>query len=134
MEQLNKIAISGVLIKQAELKTTPKGHTMSTFTLLFGKSFKNPDGSWSNANKRFLDCVAFKDCAQSCLQIPLKKPIIVEGALAIDEWNDKETGKKRSKPKIIVSSWREQPQEQKSTYGVGHKEDMDDISVENLPF
>lgn len=88
------------------------GNTVVKFRFAVGRSKKNPQtGQWENdPNPLYIDCEAFgyRDNAklpdlitQYCTK---GMQVYLEGRLQLDTWDDKTTGQKRSKHKLVVES------------------------------
>lgn len=112
MAHLNRTFLMGRLTDDPEPpRTLPNsGSTVVKFRMAVGKSKKDATtGQWQNdPNPLYIDCEAFSKpdypgltnaIAQYCQK---GKEIFVEGRLQLDQWDDKATGTKRSKIKLIV--------------------------------
>jgi single-strand DNA-binding protein len=113
MATLNKIMLMGRLTRDPESTATPSGTRIVKFGFAVGRSRKNPQtGQWENdPNPLFVDCEAFarQDARRdlvSLIQQYCRKgdPLYLEGRLQLDQWDDKQTGQKRSKHKIVVDN------------------------------
>jgi single-strand DNA-binding protein len=113
MATLNKVMLIGRLTDNPEPpRVLPNsGSTVVKFRFAVGKSRKNPQtGQWENdPNPLFIDCEAFTrpDSNFRITDIISNytrkgSQIYVEGRLQLDQWDDKATGQKRSKHKIVV--------------------------------
>jgi len=115
MASLNKVMLIGRLTADPEApRTLPNsGNTVVKFRMAVGRSKKNPQtGQWENdPNPMYIDCEVFSS-QMSKRNLPdvvtrfVKRgdQIFVEGRLQLDTWDDKATGAKRSKHKIVVDS------------------------------
>jgi single-strand DNA-binding protein len=115
MAFLNKVMLIGRLTDNPEPpRTLPNsGSTVVKFRFAVGRSKKNPQtGQWENdPNPLYIDCEAFSRQDTSFRITDLisnychkGSQIYVEGRLQLDSWDDKTTGQKRSKHKIVVDS------------------------------
>jgi single-strand DNA-binding protein len=52
------ITITGNIVNDPELKFTPNGKALATFTVVTSKSSKKPDGTWDNVDTTFWDVKA----------------------------------------------------------------------------
>src|SRR5262249_41494486 len=114
MATLNKVMLMGRLTddpKDGAIPTT--GTRVVKFRFAVGRSRKNPQtGQWENdPNPLYIDCEAFarpdakRDLVSLIMQYAKKgDPLFIEGRLQLDQWDDKQTGQKRSKHKIVVES------------------------------
>lgn len=115
MATFNKVILMGRLTDAPEApRSLPNsGTTVTKFRMAVGRSKKNPQtGQWENdPNPLYIDCEAF-DYAESKRKIGnvisqyVKKgdQVFIEGRLQLDQWDDKASGQKRSKHKVIVES------------------------------
>lgn len=115
MASLNKIMLIGRLTDNPEPpRTLPNsGSTVVKFRFAVGRSRKNQQtGQWENdPNPLYIDCEVFsrqdtrRDLAGLISQYTRKgSQLYIEGRLQLDTWDDKQTGQKRSKHKIVVDS------------------------------
>jgi single-strand DNA-binding protein len=112
MATLNKVMLIGRLTDNPEPpRTLPNtGNRVVKFRFAVGRSRKNQQtGQWENdPNPLYIDCEAFtRDNFTRLVDVIsnyLKKgsQIYLEGQLRYDTWDDKTTGQKRSKHKIVV--------------------------------
>jgi single-strand DNA-binding protein len=113
MATLNKIMLMGRLTRDPEVAALTSGTRVIKFGFAVGRSRKNPQtGQWeSDPNPLFIDCEAFtrQDARRdlvSLIQQYCRKgdQLYIEGRLQLDQWDDKQTGQKRSKHKIVVDN------------------------------
>lgn len=105
MPSYNKVLLMGHLTRDPETKVTP-GTTVCTFGLANNRKFKGGNGE-QREEVLFVDCTAFGRTAEVIGQYFAKgKPIFVEGRLKLDQWDDKQTGAKRSKITVVVDSFQ----------------------------
>ena len=113
MATLNKVMLIGRLTDNPEPpRTLPNsGSTVVKFRFAVGRSKKNPQtGQWENdPNPLYIDCEAFHrpDAKRNLVDLIVRyakqgDPLYVEGRLVFEEWDDKQTGQKRSKHKVVV--------------------------------
>ena len=115
MASLNKVMMIGRLTKPPEEpRVLPNsGSTVLKFRLAVGRSKKNPQtGAWENdPTPLYIDCEVFSrpDAKRNLADLVTRyvkqgDQLYLEGRLQLDEWDDKTTGQKRSKHKIVVDS------------------------------
>jgi single-strand DNA-binding protein len=103
MSSLNVVHLIGHLTRDVDLKYTPKGTAVGEFGMAVNRVYK------VNEEKKeevcFLDCVAWSGAAEVASKY-LKKgsQVFISGYLKQDNWTEKETGKKRSKLRVIVEN------------------------------
>src|ERR1035437_3419426 len=97
MTNFNKVIIAGNLTREPELRYTPKGTAVVKFRLAINRKWKAEDGT-EREDVVFVDVNGFGVRAETISQY-LKKgdPLLVEGRLKLDQWNDKQTGQKRQR-------------------------------------
>ncbi len=100
MASLNKVLLIGNLTQDPELRRIPSGTAVSTLRLAVSESFQNKSGERVERTV-FLDVDVWDRQAETCQQYLSKgSPVFVEGRLQMDQWDDKETGQKRSRLKV----------------------------------
>lgn len=106
MASLNKLFLLGNLTRDPQLKYLPSQTAVVEFGLAVNRRFKLANGD-AGEEVTFVDCVAFGKTAEVINQYLTKgKPILIEGRLKFESWEDKRTGDKRSKLKVIVESFQ----------------------------
>ena len=97
---LNHIVLMGRTTKTPELRRTPNGVAVTTFTLAVDRDFKNQNGE---KETDFIDCVAWKGTAEFVANYVTKgRMLAVEGRLQLRDYTDKE-GNKRKVAEVIAS-------------------------------
>jgi single-strand DNA-binding protein len=113
MATLNKVMLMGRLTDDPKEGAIPSGTRVVNFRFAVGRSKKNPQtGQWENdPNPLFIDCAAFarpdakRDLVNLIMQYCHKgDALYLEGRLQLEQWDDKQTGQKRSKHKIVVEN------------------------------
>lgn len=114
MASLNKVMLIGRLTADPEPpRAMPSGGMVIKFRFAVGRSKKNPQtGQWENdPNPLYIDCDAFSrpDSRRDLVNLIQQyckqgDQIYLEGRLQLDQWDDKQTGQKRSKHKIVVDN------------------------------
>ena len=104
MASFNKVIIAGNLTRDPELKYTPKGTAVAKLGMAINRVWTNEAGE-KKEEVTFVDVDVFGRTAENCGQYLRKgRPLLVEGRLKLDQWDDKQTGQKRSKLGIIAES------------------------------
>jgi single-strand DNA-binding protein len=106
MANFNKVILAGNLTRDPEVRYTPKGTAIAKIGLAINRSWKNEAGE-TKEEATFVDIDAFGRQAEVISQY-LKKgaPILVEGRLRLDQWDDKQTGQKRSKLGVVLEGFQ----------------------------
>lgn len=99
MASFNKVVLVGNLCKDVEVRTV--GSTsVAHLRLAINESFTSKSGEKVEKTV-YVDVEAWDKLADNCAKMVGKgSSVLVEGRLQMDEWDDKETGKKRSKIKV----------------------------------
>lgn len=104
MANLNKVMLIGNLTRDPELRYTPKGTAVADISLAINRVWNNDQGQ-KQEETVFVDVTLWGRQAELAQQYLTKgRGAYVEGRLQMDTWDDKETGKKRSKLKVIGES------------------------------
>jgi single-strand DNA-binding protein len=106
MANFNKVILAGNLTRDPEVRYTPKGMAIAKIGLAINRTWKNEAGE-TKEEATFVDIDAFGRQAEVISQY-LKKgaPILVEGRLRLDQWDDKQTGQKRSKLGVVLEGFQ----------------------------
>ena len=106
MAGYNKVILIGNLTRDPELRYTPKGVAIAKFALAVNRTWKNEAGE-QKEEVTFVDIDAFGRQAEVIGQY-LKKgsPFMVEGRLKMDQWDDKQTGQKRSRLGVVLEGFQ----------------------------
>ena len=100
MPNLNKVILMGTLTRDPELKYTPKGNAIAEVGLAINRTYKVGDEKREEVT--FVDVTLFGRVAEIVGEYCKKgRPLFVEGRLQLDKWDDKQTGQKRSKLKVV---------------------------------
>jgi single-strand DNA-binding protein len=99
MASLNYVALMGNLVSDVELRQLESGMAVADLRLAVSERFKNKGGEMVEKTL-FIDVVVWDRQAENCAKYLGKgSPVLVEGRLQMDEWTDKEGGK-RSKIRV----------------------------------
>jgi single-strand DNA-binding protein len=106
MANFNKVILAGNLTRDPELRYTPKGMAIAKIGLAINRTWKNEAGE-TKEDTTFVDVDAFGRQAEVIGQYLKKgRPILIEGRLKLDQWDDKQTGQKRSKLGVVLESFQ----------------------------
>jgi single-strand DNA-binding protein len=102
MADLNKVFLMGRLTFDPELRYTPSGSAVTELRMAVNRSWTGRDGD-RKEESLFIDVTVWDRQAETCCQY-LKKgsSVHIEGSLKMDTWDDKTTGEKRSKVKVLA--------------------------------
>ena len=103
---LNKVFIGGNITRDIELRNLPGGQAIAQIGLAVNRSWTGTDGQ-KKEETTFIDCEAWGKTAEVMHKYLAKgRPVFIEGRLKLDQWDDKETGQKRSKIKVVVDGFQ----------------------------
>src|SRR5271154_3645384 len=106
MANFNKVILAGNLTRDPELRYTPKGTAIAKITLAINRSWKSESGE-AKEEVTFVDVDAFGRTAENIGQYFKKgRPILVEGRLRYETWEDKQTNQKRSKLGVVLENFQ----------------------------
>ena len=104
MANLNKVTLIGNLTRDPELKYTPKGMAIAQLGLAVNRVWSNEAGE-KQEEVTFIDVEMFGRKAEVAAEYLKKgRPVFIEGRLKLDSWDDKASGQKRSKLKVVGES------------------------------
>jgi single-strand DNA-binding protein len=104
MAYLNKVFLIGNLTRDPELRVTPKGTAICQFGLAVNRQFKDESGA-TRDETTFIDIEAWGKQGELVSKYLTKgSPAMVEGRLKLDQWEDKTSGQKRSKLKVVLDN------------------------------
>ena len=102
MASLNKVLLIGNLTRDPEVRMLPSGRPVCNFGIAVNRSFKDAEGNYKDETT-FVDVDAWGRQAETLGKYMQKgRPILVEGRLRYDTWDDKQTGQKRSKLGVVL--------------------------------
>ena len=105
MASFNKVILAGNLTRDPELRYTPKGTAIARITLAVNRSWKTETGE-TKEEVSFVDIDAFGRQAEVIGQYLKKgRPLLVEGRLRQDSWEDKNTQQKRTKLMVVLEGF-----------------------------
>jgi len=102
MANFNKVMLMGNLTRDPEVRYTPKGTAVAEIGLAVNRIY-----SGENNEKReettFVDVTLWGRTAEVAGEYLKKgRPIFIEGRLQLDSWEDKQSGQKRSKLRVVA--------------------------------
>ena len=104
MASFNKVILMGNLTRDPELRYTPKGTAIAKIGLAVNRVWTNEAGE-KKEEVTFVDVDVFGRTAENVGQYMRKgRPILVEGRLKLDQWDDKQTGQKKSKLGVVAET------------------------------
>jgi single-strand DNA-binding protein len=99
---LNKVMIIGHLGKDPEMRYTPSGRPVTTYTVAVSRSWNSADGE-RHTETEWFNVVAWGNLAEICKQYLNKgQQVYIEGRLQTRRWDDKE-GQKHTSVEIVAN-------------------------------
>ena len=99
---LNKVMIIGHLGKDPEMRYTPSGRPVTTYTVAVSRSWNSADGE-RHTETEWFNIVAWGNLAEICKQYLTKgQQVYIEGRLQTRRWDDKE-GQKHTSVEIVAN-------------------------------
>ena len=106
MANFNKVILAGNLTRDPELRYTPKGMAIAKIGIAINRTWKNEAGE-TKEEVTFVDVDAFGRQAEVIAQyLKRGRPILMEGRLRLDQWDDKQTGQKRSRLGVVLEGFQ----------------------------
>jgi single-strand DNA-binding protein len=106
MANFNKVILAGNLTRDPEVRYTPKGTAIAKLGMAINRTWKTDTGE-TKEEVTFVDVDAFGRQAEVISQYLKKgRPILVEGRLKLDQWDDKQTGQKRSRLGVVLEGFQ----------------------------
>ena len=97
----NQVILMGNLTRDPELRNTPNGQSVCSFSLALNRSYKDASGEWKEVTD-YVDVVAWGPLGERVSQYVTKgRPVLVSGRLQSRSWE--QDGQKRSKVEVIAS-------------------------------
>ena len=104
MASFNKVILVGNLTRDPELRYTPKGTAIAKIGLAVNRVWTSETGE-KKEEVTFVDVDIFGRTAENVGQYMRKgRPILIEGRLKLDQWDDKQTGQKKSRLGVVAET------------------------------
>jgi single-strand DNA-binding protein len=98
---LNQVTLMGNLTRDPELRQTPTGQNVTSFSLALNRAYKSANGEWQEATD-YIDCVCWGPLAERVAQYLSKgRRCLVQGRLQSRSWE--QDGNKRSKVEVLAN-------------------------------
>ncbi len=102
MANLNKVMLIGNLTRDPEIRHTPKGSAVADLGLAVNRRTPDGNGGWRE-EVTFVDVTVWGNTAENAHKYLSKgRGVFIEGRLQMDSWDDKSTGQKRTKLKVVA--------------------------------
>jgi single-strand DNA-binding protein len=101
MPSFNKVILLGNLTRDPEVRYTPKGSAVCDLGIAVNRQYTLDSGE-KREEVTYVDVVLWSRLAEIAGEYLKKgRPVFIEGRLQMDTWDDKQTGQKRSKLRVI---------------------------------
>ena len=97
----NKVILVGNLTRDPEVRYTPKGSAVCDLGLAVNRQY-SLEGGEKREEVTYVDVVLWARLAEIAGEYLKKgRPVLIEGRLQLDSWDDKQSGQKRSKLRVV---------------------------------
>lgn len=102
-KSVNKVILLGNVGKDPEIRATPNGTIVASFSLATTDRTKDQSGNWTDKTE-WHNLVAFQRTAEIIRDYVKKgSKLYVEGKLQTRSWDDKNTGEKKYRTEIVIN-------------------------------
>jgi|SRR6516164_7843181 single-strand DNA-binding protein len=104
MANLNRVLLIGNLTRDPEIRYTPQGVAVADISLAINRFSTNSEGE-KKEEVTYVDVTLWNRVAEIAKDYLKKgKPVFIEGRLRLDTWDDKQTGQKRSRLRVVAEN------------------------------
>lgn len=101
MANLNRVLLIGNLTRDPEVRYTPKGTAVTDISIAINRVIGSEEGE-RREEVTYVDVTLWGRQAEVAQQYLTKgRGVFIEGRLQLDTWDDKQTGQKRSRLKVV---------------------------------
>lgn len=105
MASFNKVILVGNLTRDPELRSLPSGNSVARISLAVNRRYTGKDGDVKE-EVTYVDVDVFGKQAETIAKYCTKgRALLVEGRLRLDQWDDKNTGEKRSRLGVVLENF-----------------------------
>ncbi len=102
MASFNKVILVGNLTRDPQVRYTPGGSAVAEVGLAVNRSWFDKNSNSRKEETTFVDVTLWGRTAEVASEYLTKgRSVLIEGRLQLDQWDDKESGQKRSKLKVV---------------------------------
>lgn len=106
MASYNRFIAVGNITRDPELKYTPKGQACAQIGMATNRKYKTESGE-EKEEVCFFDVLAWgKQAEVICQYLKKGNPLLIEGRLKLEQWDDKNTGQKVSKLRVALEQFQ----------------------------
>jgi single-strand DNA-binding protein len=104
MASFNKVILLGNLTRDPEVRYTPKGSAVCDLGIAVNRVYTTDSGE-KREEVTFVEVVLWARLAEIAGEYLKKgRPVFIEGRLQMDSWDDKQTGQKRTRLRVVGES------------------------------
>jgi single-strand DNA-binding protein len=104
MANLNRVLLIGNLTRDPEVRYTPKGTAVADIGIAVNRVYSGDDGE-RKEEVTFVDVTLWGRQAEVAQEYLKKgRQVFIEGRLQLDTWDDKQTGQKRSRLRVVAEN------------------------------
>ena len=105
MSSFNKVILIGNLTRDPEVRQTPSGSAVTELGLAVNRTWFDKQTNSKKEDVTFVDVTVWGRTAEVAGEYLTKgRPVLIEGRLQLDQWQDKESGKNRQKLKVVCEN------------------------------
>lgn len=98
----NRVILMGNLTRDPEVRYIPSGQAVAELGLAVNRSWYDKQSNSRKEEVTFVDVTLWgRDAEVAGEYLSKGRPVLIEGRLSLDQWDDKATGQKRSKLKVV---------------------------------
>jgi single-strand DNA-binding protein len=102
-KSVNKVILVGNVGRDPEVKYTPSGTAVATFSIATNERYKDKEGNWQDRTE-WHNIKAWQRTAEIVGEYVKKgSKLYVEGRLTTESWDDKQSGEKKYKTMVVVN-------------------------------
>ena len=146
MSSYNKVILMGNLTRDPEVRYANSGTAIVKFGLAVNRRYQDSEGNWAE-EPTFVDITFFGKRGEAFARFHTKgKSAFIEGHLRLDNWEDKQSGQKRSKLYVVADNWEFVGGNREgggggggggggaSSYGSAPRSNYEPVEVDDTPF
>jgi single-strand DNA-binding protein len=104
MANLNKVLLLGNVTRDPEVRYTPKGSAVCDLGIAVNRAYTTDSGE-KREEVTFVDVTLWGRTAEVASEYLKKgRPVFIEGRLQMDTWDDKQTGQKRTRLRVVAEN------------------------------
>jgi single-strand DNA-binding protein len=104
MANLNKVLLLGNVTRDPEIRYTPKGSAVCDLGIAVNRNYTTDSGE-KREEVTFVDVTLWGRTAEVAGEYLKKgRPVFIEGRLQMDTWDDKQTGQKRTRLRVVAEN------------------------------